>query len=287
MRKFACALFVAGFAPFVAAAASSGTFEAGKRGHVLVPVSVNGGEPRPFALDTAASRTVLGRKEYAELGSTSPPAGDHGGHARGAHGSFAAQLVRLDSVALWDERQPDQLAALMTLEELTPGKRPDFAGVLGLPFLNRYRLDLDYPARRLSLEAQDGDLPACDICDPGSAVALGTLRGGLPSVSVTVNGREMQALFDTGASRTILNEAAVTALGLTDAGTGESIGTVSLALGSLPARDHQVSRIALPVFGTLGLDDEPALILGIDYLAAGRTVVDLEAGLVWFRPASN
>lgn len=287
MRKFASALLVAGFVPFVAAAGSSGTFEAGKRGHVLVPVSVNSGEARPFVIDTAASQTVLGRKEYAELGSTSPPAGDHGGHARGAHGSFAAQLVRLDSVTLWDERQPDQLAALMTLEELTPGKVPDFAGVLGLPFLSNYRLDLDYPARKLTLDPQDGNLPVCDICEPGSAVALGRLPGRLPSVYVTVNGREMKALFDTGASRTILNEAAVAALGLTDAGTGESIGTVSLALGSLPARDHQVSRIALPVFRTLGLDDEPALILGIDYLGAGRTVVDLQAGRVWFRPASN
>lgn len=287
MRKFASALLVAGFAPFVAAAGSSGTFEAGKRGHVLVPVSVNGGEARPFVIDTAASQTVLGRKEYAELGSTSPPAADYGGHARGAHGSFAAQLVRLESVSLWDERQSGQLAALMTLDDLTPGKVPDFAGVLGVPFLSNYRLDLDYPARKLMLEPQDGDLPACDICDPAASVPLGMLHGGLRSVPVTVNGLQMRALFDTGASRTILNEAAVAALGLADAGMGESIGTVSLALGSLPARDHQVSRIALPVFRTLGLDDEPALILGIDYLGAGRTVVDLQAGLVWFRPAPN
>lgn len=287
MHRVTSALLIAGFAPLVAAAGTSGSFEAGKRGHVLVPVSVNGAPARPFVVDTAASQTVLGRKVYPEYSAASPSAGDHNGHARGAHGSFTAQLVRLDSVSLWDERQQDQLVAFMTLEDLTPGKVPDFAGVLGLPFLQRYRLDLDYPARKLVLEEQDGDLPACDICDPASAVPLGSLPGGLRSVQVTVNGRQMTALFDTGASRTILNEAAVAALGLADAGMGEAIGKASIALGSLPAREHDIARIALPVFRTLGLDDEPALILGIDYLGAGRTVVDLQAGLVWFKAADD
>lgn len=175
----------------------------------------------------------------------------------------------------------------MTLSELTPGKQPDFAGVLGLPFLQRYRLDLDYPQRRLVLEEQDGDLPPCDICDPSLAVPLGTLRGGLRTVPVTVNGKPMTALFDTGASRTIFNEAAVAALGLSGAGFGESVGTASIALGPLPARDHAIARVDLPVFGTLEFDGKPALILGIDYLGAGRTVVDLQAGLVWFKPADD
>ncbi len=287
MRAFTSVLLVAGFAPLVAAAGTSGTFEAGKRGHVLVPVSVNGGATRPFVVDTAASQTVLDAGEFAALaGSESAPAG-HGAHARAAHGSFAARPATVESLALWQIEQRNQFAALMTLSELTHGKEPDFAGVLGVPFLRNYRLDLDYPARRLALEEQDGELPACDICDPASAVPLGMLPGGLRSVPVTVNGQQMTALFDTGAARTILNEAAVAALGLTEAGFGESIGTASIALGSLPARDLPVSRIDLPVFGTLQLDEQPALILGIDYLGAGRMVLDLAAGQVWFKAADD
>lgn len=287
MPRFTFALLIAGFAPLVAAAGTSGTFEAGKRGHVLVPVSVNGGEARPFAVDTAASHTVLDAGEFAALAGNEGAPGAHGAHARGAHGSFAARPTSVESIALWQAEQRGQFAALMKISDLTPGKEPDFAGVLGLPFLQRYRLDLDYPARKLVLEEQDGDLPACDICDPASAVPLGTLRGGLRSVPVTVNGQQMTALFDTGASRTILNDAAIAALGLTEAGFGESIGTASIALGSLPARNHAVARIDLPVFGALGFDGKPALILGIDYLGAGRTVVDLQAGLVWFKPADD
>ncbi|MBX3704323.1 MAG: aspartyl protease family protein [Steroidobacteraceae bacterium] len=287
MRKSAFALLVAGLAPLVAAAGTSGTFEAGKRGLVLVPVSVNGGEARPFALDTAASHTVLDAAEFAALAGNDAVPAAAGAHAGGAHGSFAARPANVDSLSLWGAEQRGQFAALMTLSDLTRGKQPDFAGVLGLPFLQRYRLDLDYPQRRLVLEEQDGDLPPCDICDPAAAVPLGTLRGGLRSVPVTVNGQQMTALFDTGASRTIFNEAAIAALGLTEAGFGESIATASIALGSLPARDHAVARIDLPVFNTLGLVGKPALILGIDYLGAGRTVVDLQAGLVWFKPADD
>lgn len=287
MRAFVPALLVAATAPFVAAAGTSGTFEVGNRGHVLVPVSVNGGETRPFAVDTAASQTVLDAGEFSGIGAEGSGPGGHAGHASGAHGSFAARAAKLDSLSLWQAEQQGQFAALMTLTDLTPGKIPDFAGVLGLPFLRRYRIDLDYPARRLALHEQDGELPDCDFCSTQTGTPVTPLIGGLPSVPVTVNGLKMTALLDTGASHTILNEPAISALGLAEAGTGEAIGRVPIALGSLPAREHDVSRIDLPVFRTLRLADRPAMILGIDYLGAGRMVLDLAAGLVWFKPAAD
>lgn len=286
MRRFTFALLIAGFAPLVAAAGASGTFEAGKRGHVLVPVSVNGGETRPFVVDTAASQTVLDAGEFAALAGDESAPGSHGAHARGAHGSFAARPATVESLALWQVEQRDLLAALMTLSDLTHGTEPDFAGVLGVPFLRNYRVDLDYPKRRLAFDEPNGGLPACDICASDAAIAVTPLNGGLPSVPVTVNGLRMTALLDTGASRTIFNEAAISALGLAQAGTGEAIGRVSIALGSLPAREHDAARIDLPVFKTLKLDKQPALILGIDYLGAGRMVLDLAAGQLWFKPAS-
>lgn len=287
MIRLTLALLVAGLAPLVAAAATSGTFEAGSRGHVLVPVSVNGGETRPFAVDTAASQTVLDAGAYSSVNAEGSGAGGDAAHASGAHGGFTARGARLESLRLWQAEQQNQFAAVMLLADLTPGRTPDFAGVLGLPFLARYRIDLDYPARRLALHEQDGELPGCDFCTMEAATPVSPLIGGLPSVPVTVNGVRMTALLDTGASRTILNEPAISALGLTDTGAGEAVARLPIALGSLPAREHEVSRIDLPVFRTLRLADQPAMILGIDYLAAGRMVLDLAAGLVWFKPASD
>lgn len=283
------------FAPLTALAGADGRFEAGVRGHVLVPVSVNGGEAKPFAVDTAASQTVLDATEFGSLGGGPSPgpgaAAAHGmssaGGAHGAHGSFAARGIAVDSLSLWQAEQRGQVAALMALSDLTRGQDPDFSGVLGLPFLRKYLLDLDYPARRLALRDRAAREPPCDICAPGDAIPVTPLIGGLPGVSVTVNGIAMRALLDTGAARTILNDRAIEALGLADAGTGEAIGQAHIALGRGPARPHVVSRFDLPVFATLGLDGEPALILGIDYLSAGRMVLDLESGRAWFRAAAE
>lgn len=280
MRFSFVVFLVAAIAPLAAVADTAGTFEAGRRGHILVPVSVNGMEARPFAVDTGATLTVLDSREFAVLvNDDARPAAN--AHAQGAHGANLARLTDVDSIKFWQTERRNQQVALMTLSDLTPGKVPDFAGVLGLPFLKRYRVDLNYPERRLALYDLDGALPHCEICVSDREVPIKPLIGGLPSVLVTINGVKMTALLDTGASRTILNEAAISALGLEEAGSGEAIGSASIQLGSLPARDHEVSRIDLPVFRALRLDGQPAAILGIDYLGAGRVVMDLEAGVLW------
>lgn len=280
MRFSFVALLAAGIAPLAAVADTAGTFEAGRRGHILVPVSVNGMEARPFAVDTGATLTVLDSREFAVLvNDDAKPAAN--AHAQGAHGANPARLTNVESIELWQAERRNQQVAIMTLSDLTPGKVPDFSGVLGLPFLKQYRVDLNYPERQLALYELDGQLPPCEICVSDREVPIKPLAGSLPSVLVAINGVQMTALLDTGASRTILNEAAITALGLEKAGSGEGIARASIQIGSLSARDHNVSRIDLPVFRALRLDEQPAVILGIDYLGEGRVVMDLESGVLW------
>ncbi len=285
MRTSVCLFLFAFLSPLAALGGTGGSFERGARGHVLVPVSVNGAPARPFAVDTAASQSVLDSAAFAEFGGGGGPA--QSPHAQGAHGSFAARGVAVESLSLWQAEQRGQVAALMKISELTRGQEPDFVGVLGLPFLGKYLVDVDYPARRLVLHERSGQAPACSICTVDDSIPVTPLNGGLPGVPVTVNGIAMRALLDTGASRTILNERAVAVLGLADAGTGEAIAHATIAFGKGLPRQHAVSHFALPVFRTLGLADEPALILGIDFLSAGRMALDLEAGKAWFRPATD
>ncbi len=293
MRTFISLFVLAVLLPLTAFAGASGPFERGARGHVLVPVSVNGAPARTFAVDTAASQNVLDAAAFADLagGPDPQPPAAHGmagtSNAHGAHGSFAAQGVAVESLSLWQAEQRGQVAALMKVSDLTRGKEPDFVGILGLPFLAKYVIDIDYPARRFVLHDRSGGAAACDICTGDDSIPVTPLRGDLPAVPVTVNGIAMRALLDTGASRTILNESAVAALGLAEAGTGEAIAEAAIAFGGGSPRRHAVSHFALPVFGNLGLADEPALILGIDYLSAGRIALDLEAGKAWFRPAPD
>jgi hypothetical protein len=65
------------------------------------------------------------------------------------------------------------------------------------------------------------------------------------------------------------------------AGSPDATTRLAVALGD-PLREHD-EGIELPVFRTLGLDSQPAMILGIDYLGSGRTVLDLDARRVWFQ----
>lgn len=267
-------------------AGDSGDFVVGKRGHVLVPVSIDGEPVRPFVLDTAASQTVLDPGEYPAQAGASPPAGGHA-VAHGAHGGVNARPTRVNSIALRELVQKDQLALFMEVKQLTRGKEPDFAGVLGMPFLSRYRVDLDYPRRSLRFDAASSDRPSCDICTPDAAIPVRPTIAGLPTVTVTVNGRSMPALLDTGAASTILNEAAALMLGLAGPVDEERTMDVALAIGGEPAMRHAVRRIALPVFTTLRLDAEPAIILGIDYLGRGRMVLDMANNSAWFKAATE
>jgi predicted aspartyl protease len=276
----------AGLISFGAGAGDSGDFVVGKRGHVLVPVSIDGGTPRPFVLDTAASQTVLDPGEYPAQAGTSPSAGGTAiGH--GAHGGVNARPTRVNSIALRELVQRDQLAIFMEVDQLTRGNEPDFAGVLGLPFLGQYRVDLDYPRRSLRFDAAGSDQPPCDICTPVAAIPVRPIIAGLPTVTVTINGRSMPALLDTGAASTILNEAAAAQLGLAGTVDEELTMDVELAIGGEPALRHAVRRIALPVFATQRLDSEPAILLGIDFRGRGRMVLDLASNAAWFKAATE
>jgi hypothetical protein len=43
----------------------------------------------------------------------------------------------------------------------------------------------------------------------------------------------------------------------------------------------------LPVFAAFGVDDRPAIILGLDWLTATRMVIDFPARKVWFAVADR
>ena len=286
MRRLVPGILFAGIAASAAIAGTGGTFVVGNHGHVLVPVSVNGAEEKLFVVDTAASQIVLDPEQFPSLEAGQPLTGAHPSGAHGAHGALQARPTRLRSINLWQSALHDQTAVLMKVGQFTPGHEPDFAGVLGIPYLRRFRLDLDYARRRISLDEIGGDLPDCDICTAASAVKVVPLIGGLPSVTVNVNGRSLVAVLDTGAAFSVVNDAAAAALGLASERPGEPGARVSLSFGAATPIQQEVRQVQLPVFTTLGLANEPAMILGIDYLGTGRMVLDLAGGQVWFKAAS-
>jgi len=263
---------------------ASGAFEIGRYGHILVPVSIDGGPPRTFAVDTAASHVVLDQTTFRDLmPAESAAAGDAARAAHGAHGTLAAALTRLDSVMLWQRESKDLDAVLLPVAGLGHRGPPDFDGVLGIPYLSRFLVDIDFETRRLALYDR-ADASSCRLCPPQEAVALDTLVGGLKAIRVTLDGVPLRALLDTGAARSVLNPAAAERLPDWGTGTGQpSPATITIGR-RVVVQTPRPEALDLPVFGTLGLADKPAMILGLDILGSGRLVLDLAGSTAWFMP---
>jgi predicted aspartyl protease len=213
-----------------------------------------------------------------------------GGESR----SFPAILRRfaIGSLAL-----PDQHAAVLPFDLPTVGLlQPD--GLIGADVLSRYEIDLDLPRHRITFLAGH----ACPTDPPPWAGAMmlpldgERARHGRFIVPVTLNGRALRALIDTGSQGSVVSTAAARALGVR---SGDLDGTPADTLrGAGPAATpaHRHGFDELDVGGeairrpTLLVADTPSndydMILGTDYLALRRMWLAYARGVVFIaRPA--
>lgn len=180
-------------------------FEAG---WVLVPVSI-GEDERPWILDTGAECTVIdstyarrlgldfgeripmiGATQTAWTSTLAPPAIEVGGHR-----FQGRQAIALDLLAMLEERH---------------GLRP--GGILGMDFLRRFVVQVDYPGRQVTFH------------DPGTFIYKGhgvahedAMEQGLFKVPVCVDGRiRGDFAVDLGATAVSFHHAFARAHGLLD-----------------------------------------------------------------------
>src|SRR5690606_10058059 len=140
-------------------------------------------------------------------------------------------------------------------------------GVIGMDVFLQRRLVFDREAGRL-ISTQSGATDAGFAPHPGRALA-----GNFIIVPVTLDGIAVQAVVDSGAARTILNDAARAALGYaendprlgethavrgaTDVATEARQSSIAtFAIGPAMFEDVAVTFSDLPVFGVLGLADQ-------------------------------
>jgi clan AA aspartic protease (TIGR02281 family) len=118
------------------------------RGNLIVVDAMVNGIAMPFILDTGASATVLSRESATTLGIS---------EVRrmvgvGAGGEVEAALTRVDSIKVGEATERDLTCMIMDLSEIGRRIGGNISGVLGFDFLSHYRIMIDYPSRRLSLE---------------------------------------------------------------------------------------------------------------------------------------
>jgi predicted aspartyl protease len=116
---------------------------------LMVPVHINGTGPYDFVLDTGATMTCLDRSLVSRL--QLPEATGQRGVGMGiGDGPGALELVRIDSLRVGDATAMELTGCALDLDQFRAvGLEVD--GLLGLNYLQEFRVTLDFRAGRLTL----------------------------------------------------------------------------------------------------------------------------------------
>jgi hypothetical protein len=257
-------------------------------GHVTVPVAGDFGV-RQFVFDTGAEGTAV----YADFAESARLTAAGRESVQGQTGATDLPLVELRNVTLDGVRK----------ERITASKlaaRADgvlLSGIVGLDLFGDQIMEFDLPGKSLAL-LPAGSRPRKLQSQP---LRASTTTGGLLTVPVRIGAVTAIAVIDTGARKTRFNWSLGKRLGWNPAelaegdtiqgATNNAIATrnaiiPSVDLGSRHLTNMPVLVADLPVFEAFGVADTPAVILGLDWLASTRMVIDFPAKLVWFEPST-
>lgn len=253
-------------------------FASSPRGHVLVPVSINGGDPLVFVLDTGAGKTFITPAAAEKLGLAEVPG--EGASTMGVHGKTVNPEVKIQSLAVGEVRVADMQAIVLDLDHITRGNwHAD--GVLGMDFLRQFDVRLDFAGGVVSFYSAASDRSNCVACPAGiDGIVFDTIDPGFIVLPATVDAKPVNALLDSGSGHSGINSKAAAAMGVTlpqvpaGAPAGHSFGiqtgpvrvgeTILTEQTPLFVMDH-------PLMESLGLADRPAMLMGTDQLK-GRSL---------------
>ena len=246
---------------------------------ILLPVSVNGAEPREFILDTGAGTTVLSGAlaEIAGVRATGTKEG------MGAGGPLVVQTGVARSLAVGDALNSDVDVVITDgVERIGAVIGSKVHGALGYSFLKSYRIEIDYGACRIRLDEASG------VPDPGALpFRLAHPAKPIVLVPVLVDGHGPHTFaIDTGASTTVIAPALAGKLGLSGVpvaamtGGGGAVHAFpatlrSLAIGAARCENVAVmvadflerlaQAIQTPLDGIVGYNVLRMFRVGIDY----------------------
>jgi Aspartyl protease len=251
-------------------------------GLVLLTATVNDTDA-VFIMDTGAERTLMSEEAVHRLGLerdgwvTSTMRGLSGYEERP---NALPRSLRLGGIALRRKTLTGDTSA--TVGPL-PVNRIDghpIAGLLGRDFLSPFDLDLDIPARSLTLN----DVHGCSAgflpwTTPYVAIPATTPVGNAMVIQTEVDGRALRTMVDTGASASLLTASGMFRLGLTaevlehdPGGNGSGVGPAPV-----PMRLHRFAELRI------GPDVTRNQQLWVASSAHVVPIVDMLLGIDWLR----
>jgi predicted aspartyl protease len=248
-----------------------------------VPVTIGEHGPFDFMIDTGAQATVLSLDLADRLGL----------HEResailiGMASRVPVEVARLHDLTLGNRMFDIETAPLVAQANIGGAD-----GILGLDSLQEQRVLLDFEDKTIAVadaETLGGN--------GGFEIVVKARRqlGQLIITSAYLDGIRVNVLIDTGAQGSIGNLALRDRLRGRNAGTSQmtDINGVEVSTNLRMARDVRIGRMQLqnvpvafidsPTFRALGLNDEPAMVLGMNELKMFRRVaIDFKERRVLF-----
>lgn len=252
-------------------------------GRMTVPVRIGGRGPYDFLIDTGAERTVLARGLAERLGLV--PNGR--ATLMGVAGSLAVDLVDVEEVKLGSRSFYDLSAPLLE------GSHIGADGIIGLDGLQNQRVLIDFKRNLIAVD----DARALGGNRGYEIIVRARRRGDqLIMTNAVVDGVKTDVIIDTGAQNSIGNRALQRALArkrlaeqtkLTSVTGQQIVADIVYArrirLGDLDLTQMPVAFADAPPFKKLGLDEKPALLLGMGQLRAfNRVAIDFETKKILF-----
>jgi predicted aspartyl protease len=240
---------------------------------VTVPVTIQGQGPFRFMVDTGSQATVVSSALVARVGLTERSAGTVVGMASRA----AVQLTEIPQLGLGSREFYIRSAPILEAENIGGAD-----GILGLDSLQDQRVLIDFDKQRIFV-ADAKRLGG----DRGFEIVVKARRklGQLIITGARLNGIDVNVIVDTGSQSSVGNMALFErmrgsrGLGdntLTDVNGNDLTSQVKI-IRKLQIKNLNVSNIPImfadaPPFRALGLNKEPALILGVEQLKLFRRV---------------
>jgi predicted aspartyl protease len=244
---------------------------------LIVPVEARGRTYR-FILDTGATTGAISRSLALQLGLRAVAEAK----LSGASGQARVPVVTTKMLRLGDARAGSWEKYVLGDEVLADGDDHRFDGIVGSDLLKYYDVLIDAPGRALRLYKRGTtDQDSGPVVGPDDAVPFERVRRGIIRFEVHVNGSAVDAVLDSGSPVLLLNPTAADATGVTV--TDEPVSEQSRGIGSeeVPTYGARIASIRvgrtslevldgevadLPIFGRLGLDDRPGMLLGSPFL---------------------
>jgi predicted aspartyl protease len=160
-----------------------------------------GTTPEVFLIDTGGVASMVTSQLVDELKLTVTRTTD-GSRLVRVNGASSDQMAKLPSITVGRFRQEGAYFAVYP-----PGANPEFTGIIAPDFLQHFDIDFDFAQKKLNLISPDhcAGKVVYWTAPKVATVPMRIDRGGHITFQMTLDGKKVGAMIDTGATTTTLN----------------------------------------------------------------------------------